>query len=575
MPSPAASPGRGRAPVLRCAIYTRKSSEEGLEQAFNSLDAQREACEAFVRSQRHEGWTALPARYDDGGLSGGTLERPALQRLLADVRAGRLDLVVVYKVDRLTRSLAGFAKIVEAFDAAGVSFVSVTQQFNTTTSMGRLTLNMLLSFAQFEREVTGERIRDKVAASKRKGLWMGGTVPLGYEARERKLVVDEAEAATVRRIYAAYLALGSVRLLEEGLRAEGMVGKSGRPLGRGALFHLLRNRVYRGEVVHKGAVHPGEHAAIVDAELWERVQQRLAAARAATREGKGCRVRSPLAGLLFDASGERLTPTHAAKAGKRYRYYVSRPLVTGTRAGAGNGVRCPAGEVEALVTARLLQLLGDRAALFGALRDAGALPATAAEQARLLQGAAEAATRWPGLEPAAQAAALRALLRRVELHPERLDLHVDPQGLGRVVLGQEPDTGAPHSPSETGQAPPISISVAARLRRSGKEVALVVGERGGQLCAGTRPLARLVARAHLLQASLASGEAPGLDALARREGVGRTYLARMLRLAHLAPDIVEAILAGREPDGLTVNALMKGVQLPLAWDEQRRPLGFR
>jgi DNA invertase Pin-like site-specific DNA recombinase len=574
MPSPAVRPSSGRTAARRCAIYTRKSSEEGLEQEFNSLDAQREACEAYVRSQRHEGWTALATRYDDGGISGGTLERPALQRLLADVRAGRLDLVVVYKVDRLTRSLSDFAKIVEIFDAAGVSFVSVTQQFNTTTSMGRLTLNMLLSFAQFEREVTGERIRDKVAASKRKGMWMGGTVPLGYDVRDRKLVVNEAEAATVRRIYADYLALGSVRVLEERLGAEGVVGKSGRPLGRGALFHMLRNRVYRGEVAHKGVVYPGEHAAIVDAELSEGVQQRLFTARTVAGGCKGRRVRSPLAGILFDASGDRLTPTHAAKAGRRYRYYVSRSLVTGTRASAREGVRCPAGEVEALVTARLLQLLGDRAALFGALRDAGALPATAAEQAQLLQGAAEVATRWPGLEPAAQAAALRALLRRVELHPERLDLDVDPQGLGRVLLGQEPGTGAPHSPGEASQALPISISVAARLRRSGKEIALMIGERGGAQPPST-PLARLVAKAHRLGAALTLGEVSDLHALARREGVGRTYLIRVLRLAYLAPDIVEAILAGREPDGLTVNALMKAIQLPLAWDEQRRLLGFR
>jgi site-specific DNA recombinase len=563
----------GRAAVRRCAVYTRKSSEEGLEQEFNSLDAQREACEAYIRSQRHEGWALLPARYDDGGLSGGTLERPALRRLLADVRAGRLDLVVVYKVDRLTRSLADFAKIVEIFDAAGVSFVSVTQQFNTTTSMGRLTLNMLLSFAQFEREVTGERIRDKVAASKRKGMWMGGTVPLGYDARDRKLVVNEAEAATVRRIHAAYLALGSVRLLKERLKAEGVVGKSGRPLGRGALFHLLQNRVYRGEVVHKGAVYPGEHAAIVDAELWERVQQRLRAARAEARGGEGGGVQSPLAGILFDASGDRLTPTHALKAGKRYRYYVSRPLVTGTRAGADDAVRCPAGEVEALVTARLLELLGDRAALFGALRSAGALPDTAAGQERVLRGAADLAGRWHGLEPAAQTSALRALLRRVELHPERLDLRIDPQGLGRVLAGQGAVTGTPRPSDDTRHAEPISISVAARLRRSGKEAALVVGERGGAQAPGT-PLARLVAKAHRLGAAMASGEVSDLDALARREGVGRTYLIRLLRLVHLAPDIVEAILAGLEPDGLTVNALMKSIQLPLAWDEQRRALGF-
>ena len=519
MASPVVSPSRGRAPVRRCAIYTRKSSEEGLEQEFNSLHAQREACEAYVRSQRHEGWTALPARYDDGGLSGGTLERPGLQRLLGDVRAGRLDLVVVYKVDRLTRSLAGFAKIVEIFDAAGVSFVSVTQQFNTTTSMGRLTLNMLLSFAQFEREVTGERIRDKVAASKRKGMWMGGTVPLGYDVRDRKLVVNEAEAATVRRIYADYLALGSVRLLEERLRAEGVVGKSGRPLGRGALFHLLRNRVYRGEVAHKGAVYPGEHAAIVERELWESVHGRLAAGRSGARSGKPCRSSSPLAGILFDASGGRLTPTHAVKAGRRYRYYVSRPLVTGTRASAGDAVRCPAGEVEALVTTRLLHLLGDRAALFGALQDAGALPATAAEQGRVLQKAAELAQRWPGLEPAAQASALRALLRRVELHPERLDLHIDPQGLGRVLLGQEPRAETPHSPGEADRAPPILISVAARLRRSGKEVALVIGERGGAQPSGT-PLARLVAEGAAARGSADLGRGFGYrcPCEARRRG---------------------------------------------------------
>ncbi len=297
------SAGQGRVAARRCAIYTRKSSEEGLEQAFNSLHAQREACEAYIRSQRHEGWALLPARYDDGGLSGGTLERPALQRLLGDVRAGRLDLVVVYKADRLTRSLAGFAKIVEDFDAAGVSFVSVTQQFNTATSMGRLTLNMLLSFAQFEREVIRERVQDKIAASKARGMWMGGPVPLGYEVRDRKLVVEEAEAATVRRVYADYLALGSVRLLEERLKAEGVVGKSGRPRGRGALFHLLQNRVYRGEIVHRGVVYPGEHRAVVDAELWDAVQGRLAEGRSERRGGRNAGHPSLLAGMVTDAAG--------------------------------------------------------------------------------------------------------------------------------------------------------------------------------------------------------------------------------------------------------------------------------
>jgi hypothetical protein len=406
-------------------------------------------------------------------------------------------------------------------------------------------------------------------------MWMGGTVPLGYEVRDRKLVVHEAEAATVRQVYADYLALGSVRLLEERLRGEGVVGKSGRPLGRGALFHMLANRVYRGEVVHKGAVYPGEQAAIVDEALWEGVQGHLAAGRAATRRGGGGRrgAHSPLAGILFDASGERLTPTHAVKGGKRYRYYASRSLVSGTRASAREGIRCPAGELEALVTARLLRLLRDRAALFGALRDAGALPTAAAEQGRVLGRATELAGRWAGLDPHYQAAALRALLRRVELHPERLDLQIDPEGLVAVLLGAGTGTETARPGEGTGKAPPIPISTPARLRRSGGEVALVIGA-GDEERRSDTPLARLVVKAHRLAAALASGEVSGLDALARREGVGRTYLIRTLRLAYLAPEVVEAILKGREPSGLTVNALMKSVHLPLAWDEQRRALGL-
>src|SRR5712692_2621243 len=318
----------------RCAIYTRKSSEEGLEQSFNSLDAQREACTAYIASQRHEGWKLVNTHYDDGGYSGGTLERPALTQLLADIDSGRIDTVVVYKVDRLTRSLADFAKIVEIFDAKGVSFVSVTQQFNTTTSMGRLTLNVLLSFAQFEREVTGERIRDKIAASKRKGIWMGGVPPLGYAVRDRKLIVVESEAETVRHIFRRYAALGSVRLLTAELEADGIAGKSwtsasgrswgGKPIGRGALYVMLQNRIYRGETVHKNETYPGEHQAIIDPALWSAVHARLSENTA--ERGAGIRVKNPslLTGLLFDSEGHRMTPTHAVKKGTHYRYYVSR-----------------------------------------------------------------------------------------------------------------------------------------------------------------------------------------------------------------------------------------------------------
>jgi site-specific DNA recombinase len=335
----------------RCAIYTRKSSEEGLEQAFNSLHAQREACEAFIKSQRHEGWTCLPQSYDDGGLSGATMDRPALQQLLADIQAGKVDVIVCYKVDRLTRSLADFAKIVEIFDAKGVSFVSVTQQFNTTTSMVRLTLNVLLSFAQFEREVTGERIRDKIAASKQKGMWMGGVPPLGYACRDHKLIVVPREAETVQHIFRRYAALGSVLLLQQELDAAGIRSKSwvstaghcwgGKPLARGALYTMLRNWIYRGHIVHKEQHYPGEHDPIIDEVLWQEVQTKLTAN--AVERASGERMLSPslLAGLLYDGEGHRMTPSHAVKKGMRYRYYVSQPLISNTREAVPRGFASP------------------------------------------------------------------------------------------------------------------------------------------------------------------------------------------------------------------------------------------
>jgi len=322
-----------RGGTARCAIYTRKSSEEGLEQEFNSLQAQREACEAFINSQRHEGWVCLRAAYDDGGFSGATMDRPALQRLLADIAAGRIDTVVVYKIDRLTRSLTDFAKIVEILDARGASFVSVTQQFNTTTSMGRLTLNVLLSFAQFEREVIGERIRDKIAASKRKGMWMGGVPPLGYRVQDRKLVIIDGDAEIVRSIFHGYAELGSVRLLKEELEAHGIKSArratasgrltGGKPFSRGALYLILQNRTYLGEVVHKGQSHPGEHAPIIDAPLWDAVQSQRAANTAQRHSGARTRQPSLFAGILFDRAGNRMTPTHAVKKGMRYRYWGS------------------------------------------------------------------------------------------------------------------------------------------------------------------------------------------------------------------------------------------------------------
>jgi site-specific DNA recombinase len=368
--------------IKRCAIYTRKSSEEGLEQDYNSLHAQREACEAYIRSQAGEGWRLVKTAYDDGGFSGGTMERPAVQQLMTDIRDGKIDVVVVYKVDRLTRSLADFARMVELFDANRASFVAVTQQFNTTTSMGRLTLNVLLSFAQFEREVIGERIRDKVAASKRKGMWMGGTLPIGYDLRERKLVVNESEANTVRHIFERYLELRSVRLLKKDLDRRGIVSaakssrkgniRGGKSFSRGALYSLLSNPVYVGEIRHKKERYPGQHKAIVSRKLWERVQEQLRSRTVRSGDGRKTEaIGSPLAGKLFDEGGEPLYVQGAAKGQRRYRYYVSKKLVKGEAQDAKRGWRLPAPEIERMVSRAALAMLSDRAAIAFALDQSG------------------------------------------------------------------------------------------------------------------------------------------------------------------------------------------------------------
>jgi site-specific DNA recombinase len=348
----------GVAKPVRCAIYTRVSTDQGLEQDFNSLDAQYDASQSYIRSQAHAGWTLVRGKYDDGGFSGGNTDRPALQRLLEDVQSGKVDVIIVYKVDRLTRSLAEFAKLVELFDKHNVSFVSVTQQFNTTTSMGRLTLNVLLSFAQFEREVTSERIRDKIAASKRKGLWVGGMAPLGYDTKDRKITVNEAETDTVRTIFRSYLKLGSLNLLMADLRKQGIVSKirtlktgdtgGGIPFTRGGLAHLLRNRFYVGEVPFKGEILRGEQTAIVDQGLFDAVQAKLSEQ---INGHKAARMKSEalLAGRIFDDRGNRMTPSHARKRGIKYRYYLSSTLLQGQAERSGSVRRIPATEIEALV----------------------------------------------------------------------------------------------------------------------------------------------------------------------------------------------------------------------------------
>ncbi|WP_375462165.1 recombinase family protein [uncultured Enterovirga sp.] len=508
----------------RCAVYTRVSTEHGLEQEFNSLDNQREAAEAYIKSQAHEGWRLLRDRYDDGGFSGGSTDRPALLRLLDQVRMRRVDVIVVYKVDRLTRSLADFAKLVELFDADGVSFVSVTQAFNTTTSMGRLTLNVLLSFAQFEREVTGERIRDKIAASKRRGMWVGGNVPLGYRVEAKKLLVIEEEAEQVRLIFRRYLELGSIGTLLPDLRGRntvtkrlvrsGVVVRGGIPFTRGSLAYLLRNRFYVGEIAFRGEVHAAEHPAILDRGLFDAVQRKLTDQRNGDPVTGG-RSGALLAGKLFDERGHRMTPTHCRKAGARYRYYISRPLLDGHGIDAGRVRRVPAPEVERQV--------------LDAVR-----------------------ARCPSDEPDHDL--IRSAVDRIEIAPDLIRVTLmtseDEEPRSLEILWQRASSRRHReviaSPGRDGPARPMRIETRSTLL--------------GAIARGRRWLAEIL-----------SGQVTDPDAIAHREGCSRRQVNATISLAHLAPDIIEAAIAGHLPHGLALRDL---TDPPLAWSEQRSRIGI-
>lgn len=571
---------RRLAQKLGCAIYTRKSSEEGLEQAFNSLDAQREACAAFILSQKHEGWTALPTLYNDGGFSGGTLDRPALKQLLADIAEGKIDVVVVYKIDRLTRSLFDFAKIVEAFEAKSVSFVSITQQFNTSTSMGRLTLNVLLSFAQFERELAGERIRDKIAASKKKGMWMGGLPPLGYNVKDRKLVVNDDEARAVLHIFSRYLVLKSVRALKTELEEAGIRTKrrsltdgtacGGQKLSRGALYLILQNRIYRGEITHKGDAYPGEHPAIIDKGLWDQVQTTLAENRVDRKTGAYAKQPSLLAGLAFDETGERLTPSHAVKKGTRYRYYVSRSLIVGTAKDHSQGRRIPAGNLESLVVNRLRAFLMDQGAILDAVRSEHP---DGTHQKRLISRGRQIAEELPTMAPDRSRAVLMALLVRVDLKPDRVEIKMRRRSLVELLQAQSTEP-AIHSSADTASEHLLTLKVKARLQRVGREMRMLVENADDQTLADPG-LLRIIARAHDIHERLIQSTDVPLHAAASQERVTPGYISRLLRLPLLAPDIVTAIVNGKNPPQLTAKKLMRlALQIPINWTEQRTLLGF-
>jgi site-specific DNA recombinase len=537
---------------IRCAIYTRKSSEDGLEQEFNSLDAQRECCASYVASQKHEGWVLLPTAYDDGGLSGGSLERPALQRLMQDMRDGLVDQIIVYKIDRLTRSLADFSKIVDVLDAAGASFVSVTQSFNTATSMGRLTLNMLLSFAQFEREVTAERIRDKIAASKRKGLWMGGLVPIGYDADGRTLSINEDEAATIRTLYDLYETHQTVRAVKEHAdifklqtkvrtAADGTV-RGGGPFARGHVHHILTNPLYAGRIRHRKVVHEGQHPALIESMRWDHIQTMLQDGAAKDRRSRSKSQSSLLCGKLFDETDDRLTPSHTkTRLGKRLRYYISHRLIAKSGEKNLDGWRLPAPELEAQVAALTRKTMTDVSAatrlMIGASSDD-----IGNAQAKL--------TNW--LATAAQADLLR-LVEKITIEPGQLTVQIDLNQVADIL-----DTDA-----DTLNEEELKISRLFQIRKRGVETKLIFAD----LPTGQdEALIRNIANAHSWFEQMKAGKS--FAQIADVEKTSKRRVQQMIDLAFLAPDIVRDVLDGNQPAGFTSD-WCKQHSLPSDWSDQR------
>ncbi len=545
---------------LRCAIYTRKSTEEGLDKAFNSLDAQREACAAYVMSQQHEGWNLLPDYYDDGGFTGGNIDRPALRQLLDDVKSGKVDVVVVYKIDRLTRSLADFAKIVEILDAAGASFVSVTQAFNTTNSMGRLTLNVLLSFAQFEREVITERIRDKVAASKARGMWMGGTVPLGYRVEDRKLVVIPEEAATITPIMERYVLSSSVRELLEELRRDGFVSKKrvgrdgsargGLPFRRGALYDLLANRTYVGEVVHQGNIYAGEHKAIVSHELFHAVEARLAERTNPRSPHCFRKPVSMLTGMILDEQGRPMSPCHTKNHGRRYSYYASN-LNDDASTPAH---RLPAGDLETAVRRVIADWLAARANM--RMLFAGTDTLKLATAINCCRQVAHTLTKGSLVDARFM---LQNLKLSVQVTAAAITASFDADAV--IMLAGLDPVGAAR----------IELVIPATLASHGHEPRLRLDPPSGTTKPRDERLVELVARAFVIREQLAAMSGPEVEAMS---AVTLRHLERVARLSYLDPAIIKSILDGTQSRTLSARALSRMAALPLTWSEQRKALLF-
>ncbi|MEM6537552.1 MAG: recombinase family protein [Pseudomonadota bacterium] len=538
-------------PIKRCAIYTRKSTEEGLEQEFNSLDAQREACENYILSQKAEGWRRVKTRYDDGGLSGGNMERPALKALLADIDAGRVDIVVVYKVDRLTRSLADFAKLVEQFDKHGVSFVSVTQAFNTSNSMGRLTLNVLLSFAQFEREVTAERIRDKIAASRKKGLWTGGVPPLGYDVIDKKLIIAPTEAKTVQRLFELYLEHGCARDVVDAAKAEGLRtkcrgnGQGGKPITRGPLYWILSNPIYAGYVRSGDTLYDGVHDAIIDRAFWDKVQEKLK--DAAQRSGPNERDRAPLAGKLF-ANGERLTPTAGQSRGRRYRYYMTEASERG-RAASKDRWRINADELEGIVLKVIDGWLANPHAAHDILKDRAD-----ARQISLASSALkEIATDKQNKPISERIDQWSEAIERVDVNEDHIRVRLVPEKLIRNAGDLKL-----HDACE--------ISSKIRISRSRHGLRLILGDT--ETIKVDQAAIQLIARSHALKDRWFGFPTKTIAEIADEEGFNPSDASRLVRLAFLGPDIVEAIMHGDTKVSPTASELRQLQNLPACWQAQ-------
>jgi len=556
-------------PRIRCAVYTRKSSDEGLDQTFNSLDAQREACEAFILSQKHEGWTLIPTKYDDGGFSGGSMDRPALKRLMAEIVEGKVNTVVVYKVDRLTRSLADFARIIEQLDSKGVNFVSVTQQFNTTTSMGRLTLNVLLSFAQFEREVTGERIRDKIAASKAKGMWMGGRVPLGYDLRDRKLYVNPGEAKTVGEIFQHYLRLQTVTALtsylsESGVQSKLRIGPDGARTGgqyfsRGALYQLLRNHIYVGEIEHKGSIYPGEHGAIIDRALWDQVQALLDDNRQGERNRSHWSSGSLLTGLLFTQSGVRYIPTHSQKGDRRYHFYTSQAVIRGEGKGDSTG-RLPAPPIERAVEDRIQAFLSSTTEILEAMRRRPDSPDISIE--RVLKSAREKSEAWKREDRTSISQWIRVLLHRALVCEGKLELQINLEALVPCLMGKDAQRASvPYKPLV------FTLTTPFRHVPYGKALKLVIGDEDPESLGSRGAIARAIARARSWCELIVDGKASGLSDLARHERLTPRYIKNIFPLAFLSPESIESLIDSRGGHLRTLDSLCRKVPIP--WDAQK------